>query len=55
MKTYTVEITRTDYGSVEVEAKNKEEAYKKAIEEEEAGNAFWNKNTVEIEDIEIVN
>lgn len=47
-KEYIVNITRTDYGFIKVNAKNKKEAKTKALELEEQGETIWNKNTIKI-------
>ena len=50
-KKYIANITRIDYGSVEVSAKNKKEAKEKAYEQEEKGEVIWNNSEITITNI----
>lgn len=51
MPQYQVNLKRTEYGFVNVEAKNKEEAEEAAIDAEQDGNAIWNKADLKAEKV----
>ena len=50
-KEYIVNITRTDYGFIKVNARNKKQAKRIAIILEEQGAITWNKNITKITNI----
>ena len=52
MKKYQVNIKRIDYGFVEVEAKDEQEATDMASALEADGNAIWGDSEIEIGDVE---
>ena len=51
IKEYIVNITRTDYGFIKVNARNKKQAKRIAIILEEQGAITWNKNITKITNI----
>ena len=48
-KLFSIGVTETSYGFVEVEADTKEEALERAKAEYEDGNVFWNNSEEEYE------
>lgn len=52
MKKYKVNIKKIEYGFVEVEAEDKQEATDLASSLEVEGNVIWEKEEMEIEDVE---
>lgn len=51
MKRYIVHIERKEYGFIELEANNKQEAEELAYEEMEAGNVNWGNEETKITEI----
>jgi len=54
MYSYDVNLTRVEKGFVTVKAKNATEAKRKALLEEEKGNAVWNNSEVEVGEAQVV-
>jgi hypothetical protein len=50
-KKYNVNIKRIDYGFIEINAKNKKEAKKKAYELEEEGEVMWNNSETKVTNV----
>jgi len=54
MYSYDVSLTRVEKGFVTVKANNATEAKRKALLEEEKGNAVWNTSNVEVGEVQVV-
>ena len=51
MPKYIIKIQEKNYGCIEVEAENIEDAREKARDEEDKGNVIWHNSEIEITDI----
>lgn len=52
MKKYLINLQRTEYGFIEIDAKDKEQAMERALKEEMDGNANWvNCGPVEVTEV----
>lgn len=52
MKKFRVQISHTEYGDIEIEAKNKQEAEKLALENENIDSASWGNDETDVIDVE---
>lgn len=52
MKKFRVQISHTEYGNIEIEAKNEQEAEKLALENENIDSAGWGNDETDVIDVE---